>query len=486
MSTDDTLQLARVPSGIEGLDAILQGGFLQGGVYIVQGVPGAGKTIFANEICFKHVAKGNKAVYVTLLAESHTRMLQHLRPMSFFDEAVIPADLYYVSAFRTLEEEGLKGLVSLLRREIKSQQASLLVLDGLVAAEETAGSDREFKKFIHELQAHAAAHDCTILLLTSGPTRVMNAEHTMVDGLIELDDQLFEVRTQRSLQVRKFRGSGFLRGRHAFRITADGIMLFPRIEAAFAGIVRPNHARRSKMSTGVAGFDVMLSGGIPALSTTAIVGATGTGKTTLGLHFLSQCSKNEPGLLFGFFEPPERLIEKAAAIGIDLAGLVKRGDVEVMWQVQGENILDELAHRLLDAVKRRGVRRLVIDGMGGFLEAAVNRERISRYFACLTNELRSLGVTVVINVEARDFMGASLTLPVSGFSALIENVVFLRFVERESCLRRMISVLKVRDSDYDIRLREFQITNHGVDIGEPFHGAEGISRGIAHEIAPNK
>lgn len=251
MDSRRTMELDRVPTGIAGLDTVLQGGLLKGGVYIVQGRPGAGKTILANQMCFNHVAAGGRAAYVTLLAESHTRMLQHLRPLAFFDESAIPDRLYHVSAFKALEDEGLKGLLDLLRQEIRGHRASLLVLDGLVAAEETAGSDRAFRKFVHEVQTHAAMTECTVLLLTSGGPGPVRAEQTMVDGLIDLDDRVFAVRNERSLQVSKFRGSGALRGRHPFRITSGGLVVFPRVEAVFASPSQPDRATRTRMPSGI-------------------------------------------------------------------------------------------------------------------------------------------------------------------------------------------------------------------------------------------
>lgn len=482
--TDDEVPgLARLPTGIAGLDDILNGGFLEGGVYILQGSPGAGKTVLANEICFRHAASGGKAAYITLLAEMHTRLLQHLRPMSFFDESVIPASLYYVSAFHTLEGDGLKGLLDLLRREIKGQRANLLVVDGLVAAQETAASDREFKKFIHELQAHASTSGCTVLLLTSGALRIVSAEHTMVDGLLELEDQLFEFRTERSLLVRKFRGSSFLRGRHSFRITDDGIRLFPRIEARFAQSSRPDVISDAKVPVGIAGIDKMLLGGLPAATTTGLIGASGIGKTTVGLHFLSQASAKEPGLLFGFFETPERLCLKARHLDLHVGAAVDRGDVEILWQPQRESILDELAHRLLNAVRRRKVKRLFIDGLGGFLESATSPQRMSRFFSCLTNELRSLGTTTIFTMEVPEIVGPIVRVPSTGLSALLENLIFLRFVERGSSLHRLISVHKVRDSGHDPYLREFFITDRGVHVGDVFAGVEGVTTGVAREPA---
>ncbi len=475
--------LERRSSGIAGLDEILSGGFLEGGVYIIQGVPGAGKTVLANEICFRHAAGGGRAAYVTLLAEMHTRLLQHLRPMSFFDESVIPDSLYYVSAFHTLEGDGLKGLIDLLRREIKGQRANLLVVDGLVAAQESAPSDRDFKKFIHELQAHAASSGCTVLLLTSGALRLVSAEHTMVDGILELDDQLFDFRTERSLLVRKFRGSGFLRGRHPFRITSAGVKIYPRIEAMFASASRPDVISDAKIAVGIPGIDKMLLGGLPAAATTGLIGASGIGKTTVGLHFLSASSAAEPGLLFGFFETPERLCLKARHLGLEVGAGVDRGHVELLWQPQRENILDELAHRLIEAVRRRRVRRLFIDGLGGFLESATSPQRVSRFFSCLTNELRSLGATTLFTMEVPEIVGPVVRVPATGLSALLENLIFLRFVERGSSLHRLISVHKVRDSGHDPFLREFFITDRGVHVGDVFSGVEGVTTGVAREPA---
>jgi circadian clock protein KaiC len=475
--------LARLPSGIAGLDDILRGGFLEGGVYIIQGSPGAGKTVLANEICFRHAASGGRAGYVTLLAEMHTRLLQHLRPMAFFDESVIPDSLYYVSAFHILEGDGLKGLLDVLRREIKGQHANLLVVDGLVAAQESAPSDREFKKFIHELQAHASISGCTVLLLTSGLLRTISAEHTMVDGVLELEDQLFEFRNERSLLIRKFRGSGFLRGRHAFRITDEGVRFFPRVEAVFASATQPDVISDARIALGIPGVDKMLMGGLPAATTTGLIGASGIGKTTFGLHFLSAASQAEPGLLFGFFETPERLCLKARHLGLQVGAAVNRGDVELLWQPQRENVLDELAHRLVNAVRERKVKRLFIDGLGGFLESATSPQRVSRFFSCLTNELRALGATTVFTMEVPEIVGPVVRVPSSGLSALLENLIFMRFVERRSSLHRLVSVHKVRDSGHDPCLREFYITDHGMHVGEVFAGVEGVTTGVAREPA---
>lgn len=476
--------MQRFPTGIAGVDTVLNGGLLVGGVYIVQGAPGAGKTILANEICYRHVANGGRAIYVTLLAESHSRMLQHLSSMSFFDESIVPDKLYYVSAFRMLEDEGLKGLLALLRREIQSQQATLLVLDGLVAAEESAPTSRDFKKFIHELQNHAVANGCTALMLTSGAGEMVRAEHTMVDGLIELADQHFDVRTYRALTVRKFRGSSFLRGKHAFRITSDGIRVFPRLEVALDYPSLPDKGQGPKMSVGSKSVDRILHGGLCGSSVTGVVGPSGAGKTILSLQFLSQASAKEPGLMLGFYETPQRLYAKARSIGLDLEGLVRKGHVHIIWHSQGENLLDEVGHELLKAVTERKVKRLVVDGLGGMIESITFPERIGRYMGCLMNELRARDVTAIMTMESSDIVGPNVRLPIAGVSALIENLIFLRFVERNASLSRLISVAKMRNSDYDEQVREFVIDKGGVEVGEPLFGLEGAITGVARRARP--
>jgi len=473
--------LKRVPTGIAGLDDILGGGLLQGGVYIVQGAPGTGKTVLGNEVCFRHVLAGGRAEYVTLLAEMHTRMLQHLRSMAFFNDAAIPS-LYYISAFQILENAGLKGLIDVLRREIRGQATSLLVIDGLVAAQESAQSDRELKKFINELQAHAAAHECTVLLLTSSSLNTVSAEHTMVDGIIELEDKLFGACSERSLTVRKFRGSGFLRGRHAFRITEAGIQLFPRLEARFAS-PSCEAVCRGRQAVGVAGLDEMLGGGLPAGSATGVLGGTGSGKTTLGLQFLSCSSAAEPGLHFGFFESPAALAAKADDLGLAFGESLERGDLEVLWQPQAEHILDELAYRLLEAVRSRQVKRLVIDGLGPFLETATYPERVVRFLACLLNELRGCGATTLLTMQTEDRQEGVASLGrLQPLAALMDNLLFMRLTEHRAASRRLLQVGKVRDSGHDMQPREFFINGSGLRLGEVVPGSRG-ARGAGSEPA---
>ena len=255
-------ELERVQSLVPGLDTVLCGGFLRGGLYMIQGLPGTGKTILANQIIYRQAGKGSRSLFITVLGESHGRMMVHLGTMRFFSESVIPEQVAYISAYQALEDDGLKGMVTLIRREVQARGATLLVLDGMSAVEAKAGTGFEMKRFTYELQTLDSVTDCTMFLLTATSGAMSAPEHTMVDGLIELRQRLYGLRNERRLLVHKCRGSGYLEGEHAFRITREGLTIFPRIEALLATPTSHTPPPRTRVSSGVASLDAMCSGAV--------------------------------------------------------------------------------------------------------------------------------------------------------------------------------------------------------------------------------
>ena len=300
----------RRPTGIAGLDCILEGGLLEAGVYIIQGPPGAGKTILANQACFHHASEGGRAVYITLLAESHSRMFGHLRRMDFFDESKIPESVYYVGGFSTLEAEGLGGLVTLVRGIVAKKSAGLAIIDGLVSAAETAPSERDFKKFLHELQILADLTRCVIVLLTNAERKSgFFPEHTMVDGVLHLTDELSELRPLRHIRVLKLRGSNPVRGLHSVRISDRGFEVRPRLETRLSAtpIAEAPIAYGAKVGFGIPELDAMLRGGVRNGSITMLLGSSGSGKTVFGMQFLAEgLKRGERGSVFRIFRASRR------------------------------------------------------------------------------------------------------------------------------------------------------------------------------------
>ncbi|WP_130284363.1 ATPase domain-containing protein [Rhizobium sp. BK696] len=474
-----TQALARLQTGVPGLDAVLGGGLVIGASYILQGHPGAGKTIFANQIAFKTAEKGSKALYVTLLAETHERLFQALGTLEFFDSSRLGIDVTYVSVFQTLRDEGLSAVVKLIRQEIARQGATLLVFDGLLNARDRADTQLDVKTFVAEVQSQAAFVGCTVLFLTSSRIAEESPEHTMVDGVIDLHNELSGVRAVRRLQVKKSRGTAALGGHHQFEITSDGVAVFPRVEALLAHTSVPDHAPTGSVSSGTGGFDALVGGGLPEGSVSLVFGPSGSGKTSLGINFLSLATQEQPALHFGFYETPARLRGKAAALGVDFEGLIKNGALEMIWNPMTENLLDKLGHRLLDAVRERGVKRLLIDGLGGFERGAVYQPRMVEFFAALTNELRALNVTTITTWELRDLFGPTVTAPGSEISSLLDNLVMLRHVEIGSRYKRTVSVLKVRDRAFEPIIHEIGFGPGGMEVRAALEPVAGAATGLA-------
>jgi circadian clock protein KaiC len=213
-----------------------------------------------------------------------------------------------------------------------------------------------------------------------------------------------------------------------------------------------------------------------------LIGPSGSGKTSFGINFLAQSTEAEPGLHFGFYETPDRLLLKAKALGLDLKAKTEAGQVEILWQPLTENLLDKLAYRLLDAVTARGVKRLFLDSLGGFERAAIQRARLVEFFAALTNELRALGVTTIGTWELRDLFASEVAAPGPEISSLLDNLIMMRQVEIRSEYKRVLSVLKIRDQSYEAAPQEVIIDGHGLAIKGPFELATGISTGLARPL----
>jgi len=475
-------QLKRLASGISGLDALLKGGLIVGASYIVQGRPGSGKTILANQLAFHHVGQGGRVLVATMLSESHERLFQYLSTLSFFDKHLVGDQIQFLSAFDTLEREGLDQVVRLLRGEISRHQASLLIVDGLLTARSRAETSLDTKKFIAELQGHAAFAGCTVLFLTSSRLDDGSPEHTMVDGVIELGEERVGSRSVRRIQLRKTRGSDALSGLHECEISDDGLVVYPRLESLYS---RPSHwgsAELTRVGSGVRALDELLGGGLPGSSMTLAIGPSGIGKTSLGVSFLACASADEPGLYFGFYETPPRLRLKAAALGHDFAAMEQGGALHIAWQPTTEGLLDEVGARLLQQVQLHGIRRVLIDSLGAFARLATNPARLNEFFRALTGELRARDVTVLATWEMRDIFGSEINAPAPDLSSIVDNLLLMRFVELESELKRMLSILKVRDSHYDPALLELIISGQGIDLKKTFTQATAVLSGTAAPV----
>ena len=493
MTTQRQRRQKHVPTYVPGLDSVLGGGLLRGGLYVVRGAPGSGKTILGNQICFAHAQRGGRSAYATLLAESHARMMLHLETLDFFDEQLADDRVRYLSAYGALMKHGMRGVLDFIQSALQERPKpkgknkgradsteAILVIDGFLVISDQTSNVTELKKFMQELQLYADLIGATVLLLAGPVVDESRPEYTMVDGIIELNETDHGLRTQRELRVRKLRGGPHLRGRHLFTITNCGITVYPRTESMFGAPSQLGAGSEELVQTGISQLDKMLNGGLRRGTTTLVLGPSGSGKTTLALHYLAATPRGEKCVYFGFYETPERLLSKARTLNLKLDRRLRSGELQIVWQPSTEQNVDALVQHLFFAIEQTGASRVVIDGLDGFQRATLHASRAHPIFTAMANELRVRGVTTIYTYEISNILGGS-QMPITGVSALAENLLYLRFAELRSRIYRLLSILKVRDSAYDTSLREFHITDQGIRLETSYASAEALLAGTPIE-----
>jgi circadian clock protein KaiC len=456
-------------TGVPGLDEVLAGGLLRNGLHLVEGRAGSGKTILASQIAFHRAAQGDKVLYLTVLAESHGKLISHLRRLAFFDETLVPSRFEVLSGYQPLLDKGLDGLLGQVLRVVQEESPALLVIDGFRAAAGFAEDETRLGRFLHQLDGVVSGARCTTLLLSPLEGSDPRPEHTLVDGLFELSVESRGLRRARLFEVRKLRGANHHRGRHLFRIGADGIRVYPRIEARVTAATRAVEEGTERVTLGIPALDEMMGGGVMRGSTTAVLGGSGAGKTLIGLSFLHHgLGLGEAAVYFGFYETPQRLVAKAAGVGLDLEEAVTSGRLVLQWQPPLELVTDALAELLLQHVRRTNARRVFIDGIEGFRDSATHPERFQMVTTAIAVCLRAAGVTTYFSQELPLFSKDNSVLDQVRISAVMENILLLRHAHVASRLRRLLSVMKMRDAAHDADVHEFTISDQGFTIGPRF------------------
>lgn len=476
-STGHRRSVERLETGIPGLDEVLQGGLVQGGSMLVLGEPGTGKTTLGNQLAFHHAANGGTTLVVTLLAEAHDRMLLHMGGFSFFAPEQVGQRVRYFTLVDEFAQHGLSGGTAALRQLVRDQDAPLLIIDGAGRFEDFAVSRAEYRRLSAELHAQLAIMGCTVVLLAQ-PTSEGDALHTLgthVDGIVMLEDRMVGRHPARLLRVLKLRGSDSLRGHHEFAITSAGIQVYPRLEAALVPTRTMRYGRQKRNPLGISGLDGMLAGGLLTGSTTLVVGPPGIGKTTVGLHFISEgAHRNARTLIAGFQETPERLIAKADGLGLDLSGQVEAKRVQILWEPSPDRPLDAWAGELLALVAEHRPECLLIDSLTDVARLQTSPDRLPAFIGALAHALGSYGVTTLLTAEVPTVEGTALDVPLPETTATLDNVILLRYVEPRSRLHRLVSVLRVRESGFDVGVREFTISDRGIEVDTSTETAEAI------------
>jgi len=252
---------------------------------------------------------------------------------------------------------------------------------------------------------------------------------------------------------------------------------------------QPGNGLVRRLSSGIPGLDQMLGGGYLDGSSTLVAGAPGTGKTTMGLHFIAAgVAAGERGVFVTFEYLPQQIYRDAAARGWDLQGWEAKGlvrlicttpDVLLAETRPGETLLDEVMREV-------GAQRLVIDSMAHFEFLGHPESQLRTELAGLMNHLRIGNVTTLITHEIPDIIGPAVRISGFGLEFLVDSVVVLRYVELEAELQKAINVLKLRGSDHDRHYRKLVLSKTGMAVEALFAGVENISGGSARRTVQQR
>ena len=479
----------QLATGVPGLDRLANGGLRRGGLHVVLGGPGAGKSVLAHQIGAHQIRAGGKVLYLTALVETHQMLLSQARTFRFFDPAFVPGSFYYASLYPALAAGGLQGAREEIGRLVAHHAPTLLVVDGVHALKAGAESPMDYQRFMHDMEAQAAVAGTTTLMLVHPPATGIATDptFTIADAILHMRSRMVRLRDVRMFSVGKLRGVAHVGGWHTFTISGDGVRVFPRVEALASAMEShvdgdsgsPRAASEGLLDTRIKGLDGMLGGGLDRDSVTLVVGTPGGGKTLFGLAFLAAGAEaGEPGLMLGYHERPETLTDKGEGVGLPIRRGIDEGMIHFNWRPPSELLADEEIERLLALIEKHRIKRVVVDALEDIRQAVIPRSRELVVLASLANLLREREVTTVVLHDLQRIVGVSFDMPMAELSALMDNVLHVRAVEQKGEMSRLIAVLKVRARMHDHALREFHITPKGMSVGKAFSGSEMVLTGL--------
>ncbi|MCW3096540.1 MAG: putative circadian clock protein KaiC [Chthonomonadaceae bacterium] len=490
MSDQGKVSIGRLSTGVPGLDAVLGGGLPEFSFNIIAGAPGGGKTTLAHQIMFATATPERPALYFTVLGEPALKMLRYQQQFRFFDPAKLSGAVRFINLSKVVLEQDLGAVLAEITREVEAANPGIVVVDSFRTVVRKMLGDRsgemELQNFVQRLALNLTSWQATTFLVGEYVEAEIrdNPIFTVSDGLFWLSQNVERNSIVRKMQIMKLRGQASVPGLHTFRITEDGVQVFPRTFGLTGKRPAPPSTRR--LSTGVAALDEMLNGGIPEGDSVLVAGPSGTGKSVLSTQFIGEgIRQGEPGIVAVFEERPQEYAARAESYGLDLVTPQREGMLNILYLRPLDLSVDEMLHEMLAAVDKIGAKRIVIDSLAGFEMALAPafrqdfRESLYRMIGALTG----IGVTILSTVELPESFTDLLFSP-HAISFLTDDIIRFRYVEIEGQLRKVLVVVKMRGGDHSKDICEYEITSEGITIGERLNGYRGLITGVPERLTP--
>lgn len=468
--------LPRAATGITGLDEVTGGGLPKGASTIVCGPAGSGKTVFAVEFAVQGASHGEPAVYVSF-EETREKIFRNISSLGKDPEALANSRKLIVDHIDTrpqghaeVGDFELTGLFLRLERAIDKIKASRVVIDGAEALFSAFQNHYIVRRELSHLFRWLDEKGVTCVMTSEqgqGQFTRRGLEEYLADCVIYLDHRITDQLSTRRLRVIKYRGAPHSTDEFPFLIDEDGICVLPLTSLGL------NHsASKERISTGIDSLDEMFGGkGFFRGSSILVSGTAGTGKSSIAATFVNAaCARGESALYFAFEESKDQVCRNMRSIGLDLDKWVRKG--LLCFETFRPTVYGLESH--LSNIEKIVVRRkpsvVVIDPITNFSSLGTSSETKNMLMR-LIDYLKTYEITALFTSLTEG--GAPVEQSSVGVSSLIDTWLLVRDIEMSGERNRGLYVLKSRGMSHSNQIREFIITDKGLDLVPVYVGVDG-------------